>query len=256
MGGYDEQIESYLRDKLPEKESAELRAKEKSDPAFRKEVNRHRLMELAMDQLAEQGLRAHLGGEAREPSRAAPPSARRRWVLPVSIAAGIALIFFAGLYALSLATYSGSGIAQDLYLPPVSGIDRSGSGTPDPLYMSGLQAYYDRELDVAIQQFRQVPESSSQYIAARFMLAHALFQDNDYAEAATQFGWLEGNPELPGNIDRSEMRVNRLLSRFAEENRLPADSLTVLGDLLEASYPGGREILEKTLNSPLRKLVD
>jgi len=193
-----EQIERYLSNTISaqEKTNLEQALQEDQDLAteFEKRQRAHKLLDFAVVS----NLKAQLESLEEESKVVSISQGRRKRLYTLSIAASLLVLVGAFAILMPRNNLSSTEMAAAYYSGADLNSQRSGETleTIPENYTAGLEALEQNQIQEAITALSSVADSTGYALPAQYFLAHALYQNQDYAQAAENFGAVQASGDL------------------------------------------------------------
>ena len=254
---YDK-IEAYLSQALSEADKASFEQDLKTNTSLKEEVLNHVLANEALGLAIEDKLSGKLDKLAQQRQEAGKLHAvKGGWIKPLSIAASILFLLFAGSTIWTNQTYSNEALAVTAYAESTLPIVRS-DGDLNPNYANGLLAFSKKEYTQAIIDLAKIQSSDPSFSEAQYVLAHANWHTKNYEKAEEIFDTLLATSNLPSSIDRQELEWNKALILLQEKGADDPTFKQALASILDNPQHGYYQkaiSLSKDLGSFWRNFV-
>lgn len=195
MNFNEDQIISYIRGELPEKEARKLEAEMEVDHELRKEVNFHRKLMKGLEKQLKTRVKAKL--KEKEAEENSEGSRFNTWIKPLynywRLAAMIIIILTGGIFGAFFwdTEPSDSKLAQNHFEPYPNHITQQirgkEQGKENPLLMNAMNQYSAKRYDKAIKNLKKVINRSEKAALAHFYLGNAYLAKSKGEQAALHF---------------------------------------------------------------------
>ena len=178
----------------------------------------------------------------------------RRWM---AIAASLLFLLAIGGVWYANNSFSNANLATAHLVEADMGGDKSGEGSQDAAFLSGLASFQKGDYRAAIRQLQTISEESENQLAARYYVAHSYLRLKDFDKAQQHFQFLLQQEKLPAFIDKEGLQWNSLLARWGsgtiDENL--RQELETFAQTASPTYQKKAAILQGKLDSFWRNLV-
>jgi len=255
---YYDKIEAYLNNALSKEEKTSFEQKLKTNPSLKKAVLNHVLANEAIGLSIEDKVAKKLDRLAKKRAVASPtPPLKVSWKNPLAIAAGILMLIVASMAIWANQNYSNKALSNQLYVNSTLPVVRS-EGETNQKYINALSAFSAKDYKTVLKELASIAPTDAYSKEAQYLIAHANWQEKNYQQAATLFGSLLSNPNIPPSIDKQELEWNHLLTTLqlkgADNEAFMVEFASILGDTQHGYYTKANE-LNRQLNSVWRKLA-
>lgn len=184
-----EKIERYLGDQLSPEEKTAFEAAIEQDESLKQAVEEQRISHEAIEVIIEDNLRGSFAKwkeEEQETKRVSTPIvAKKNRRITWAIAATILVLIVLGVMQWRSNSYSNESILADHFQPFIPSDLRSPAATNG--MNEGLAAFENQDYKTAIDFFRSIRDTSIQYAAAQYSLAHSYYAAKNYDLASQYF---------------------------------------------------------------------